>query len=143
MRRISGGPVFARYAVFRRTSALNCPHSCRSLIAISFFLTLCRLTNANSSTTWLVGQPLEPGLGIAKDAFERVKRMLHPGTDAGLGDFLCLEPVLFVVGNWLRSFRVEAPSGFCDGARNDEIAGQARNDDWARAAPSPCACMGR
>ena len=70
MRRISSGPVFARYAVFRRTSALNCPHSCRSLIAISFFLTLCRLTNANSSTTWLVGQPLEPGLGIAKDAFE-------------------------------------------------------------------------
>ena len=88
-------------------------------------------------------QPLEPGLGIAKDAFERVKRMLHPGTDAGLGDFLCSELVLFVVGNWLRSFRVEAPSGFCDGARNDEIAGQARNDDWARAAPSPCACLGR
>ena len=54
MRRISSGPVFARYAVFRRTSALNFPHSCRSLSAISFFLTLCRLTNANSNTTWLV-----------------------------------------------------------------------------------------
>ena len=104
MRRISGGPVFARYAVFRRTSALNFPHSCRSLIAISFFLTLCRLTNANSSTTWLVGQSLEPGVGIAKDAFERVKRMLHPGPDAGLGDFLCSEPVLLLAfGHLLES----------------------------------------
>ena len=39
--------------------------------------------------------------------------------------------------NLLRSFRVEekknrAPAGFRDYARNDEIAGQARNDGWAR-----------
>ena len=118
MRRISGGPVFARYAVFRRTSALNFHHSCRSLIAISFFLTLCRLTNANSSTTWLVGQPLEPGLGIAKDAFERVKRMLHPGTDAGLGRLFCSELVLLLAFSHLlepAAFDGDVPTKLEDG----------------------------